>query len=252
MRRGHGAFPGLAPPGKFKEIIVSEDPNHAPQTRGGKAKWLLGGAAAIVVLGGGYLAWQNFGPVQDDTQVAYSDPYEAEPLRARPLEPNQDALTQSAARDASAPLPASVETRAPTPAPRTPARATASVPEETIGITPTSATTQDSDEIVVTAPRRPTWVRRPSARRLSALYPARALERGREGEASLHCTVRNGGALDCARASETAGGFGAAALRVARTFRHAPTLGDGSDAVGTPVNLRVVFKIEEAQRRWRS
>ena len=89
----------------------------------------------------------------------------------------------------------------------------------------------------------------PSERHLSALYPQRALERGREGEASLHCTVQDSGALDCVRVEETPGGFGNAALRVARTLRHAPQLADGSDAAGSPVNLRVVFRIADDQRR---
>src|SRR5688572_428128 len=88
--------------------------------------------------------------------------------------------------------------------------------------------------------------KKPSAsRRLSALYPERALERGREGEARLHCIVQAGGTLDCERLSETPGGFGPAALRVARTLRHAPRLEDGSDAEGTPVRLRVVFRMAE-------
>ena len=88
----------------------------------------------------------------------------------------------------------------------------------------------------------------PSARRLAAYYPDRLLQRGREGEARLRCTVRAGGALDCARVEETPG-FGTAALRVARTLRHAPQLADGSDAPGAAVNLRVVFRLSEEERR---
>jgi protein TonB len=105
----------------------------------------------------------------------------------------------------------------------------------------------DSDEIVVTRARRPIWARTPSARRLAALYPERARERGREGEASLQCVILAGGALDCARVSATQG-FGAAALRVARRFRHAPTLADGSDAAGARVHLRVVFRMDDEMR----
>jgi len=88
----------------------------------------------------------------------------------------------------------------------------------------------------------------PSARRLAAYYPARLLERRREGEARLHCTVLAGGALDCARVDETPG-FGDAALRVARSLRHAPQLADGSDATGAAVNLRVIFRLSEEDRR---
>jgi TonB family protein len=81
------------------------------------------------------------------------------------------------------------------------------------------------------------------------MYPERARARGREGEARLHCIVQAGGALDCERVSATPGGFGHAALRVARTLRHAPTLADGTDATGSPVRLRVVFRMEDADRR---
>lgn len=238
---------------------MSEDPMHDEvtiQAGGGRAKWLIGAAAAVVVLGGGYLAWANFGPSQDYSQdqaqdyaqdnTSYGESYEPEPLRAGPLEPDRDALTDGAEEDAPQ---TQAETRlAPRRTPARPPAIPAAVPEETIGVALAAA---DSDEIVVTGVRRPIWVRTPSARRLSALYPERALERGREGEARLHCIVQDGGALDCERASETPGGFGNAALRVARGYRHSTTLADGSDAVGSPVNLRVVFRIADDDDRRR-
>jgi TonB family protein len=159
-------------------------------------------------------------------------------------------IGEDAATDETVAAPASAAPRS------TPARTQRStltsdeaIPEATIGITPINATTTaDSEEVYVTAPRRPVWTRTPSERRLSALYPTRALERGNEGEARLRCTVQESGALDCVRVEETPG-FGNAALRVARTFRHAPTLADGGDAVGTPVNMRVVFRIDDGERR---
>jgi TonB family protein len=116
---------------------------------------------------------------------------------------------------------------------------------------PVTATSQDSEEIVVPGARRPVWARAPSARRLSSLYPERALEYGREGEASVRCTVQNGGALSCVRVSETPAhaGFGHAALRVARMFRHAPQRWDGSAAAGSAINLRVVFRMADDDRR---
>lgn len=236
---------------------MSNDPIHGEPIHqsGGKTKWLLGAAAAVVLIGGGYFAWQNFSTgwrsTPDDAQMADNAPYytDAEPLRG-PTDADQDIVAQEdIAPDESIAAPAPAAPRA--AARRAPARAAPPVPEETVGVTPENITTAagDSDEIVVTGVRRPIWVRTPSTRRLSALYPERALERGREGEASLHCTVLDGGALDCVRASETPGGFGNAALRVARGFRHSTTLADGSDAVGSPVNLRVVFRIEDEERR---
>ncbi len=214
---------------------------HGAFDGGGAAKWLLGAAIAVLLLSAGYFGWKAMAPRQENAEVAHNEPYSAEPLSAGALEP---------AADIAAPAPTEART-----APRR-SRA-AEVPEETIGVTPASATTeesataQDSEEIVVTAPRRPIWARTPSLRTLSALYPERARERGREGEASLHCIVQAGGALDCERMSETPGGFGPAALRVARTLRHAPQLADGTDAVGSPVRLRVVFRMEEERRRRR-
>lgn len=226
---------------------------------GGGGKWLLGAVAAAVLLGGGYYAWSNYGPAQSDTQTAYndsfSDRYGDDPLRAGPAD-DDNAVAQSATTedDVAAPA-AATETPRATPARRQAARATpapAPIPEETIGVTPISASTEESvdgDDIVVTGARRPVWTRTPNERRLTALYPERDLNRGREGEARLSCTVLADGALDCARAEETSSSFGRAALRVARTFRHAPTLADGSDATGTPVNLRVVFRMDEDTRR---
>ena len=94
------------------------------------------------------------------------------------------------------------------------------------------------------------WMRKPSADLLSAAYPNWALERGREGEASIHCRIGNSGALHCVPESEAPAhaGFGAAAMRVARMYRHGPALQDGSRAAGTPVNLRVVFRIDNDRR----
>jgi TonB family protein len=239
---------------------VSEHPHgattiHASKGGGGGAKgakWLIGGVAAVLLAGAGYFAWQNYGPSQSNTEIAAADdPYADEPLAAASYAPSEGAPANEApVADDSVAAPAAAEARR-----RTTARS-APVPEETIGVTPINATTSedavavaDSDEIVVTAPRRPIWASTPTQRRLSALYPERALERGREGEARLTCIVQAGGALDCQRVSETPGGFGAAAVRVARTFRHSPTLADGSDAVGSPVNLRVIFRLEDDGRR---
>lgn len=208
-------------------------------------KWIAGAAVVALIAGGGYYAWQQQAPEAPSSfETAFNDVYGPESFEDSPTDP---AMTADAAATeeapAAAPPPASAPRRA------APARAAAPVPEETIGVTPASVAVEESDEIVVTGARRPVWTRTPNARTLTALYPERALERGREGEASLSCTVQAGGALDCERVSETPGGFGNAALRVSRTLRHAPQLADGSDAVGTPVNLRVVFRIEDEPRR---
>ncbi len=253
-----------------EETKVSKDQDHdthgattirASKGGGGGGKLLLGAVAAAVILGGGYWAYKNYAQPTDSAQTAYNDQYRSESsygddnLRAGPIDPSDEPVADTASSDAAPPASTSSSSARSTPAPaRRQVARTEEVPEMTIGVTPINATSSDaaytdSDDLVVTAVPRPIWDRTPSSRRLSALYPERALERGREGEARLHCTVIEGGALDCARVSETPGGFGPAAVRVARTFRHAPTLADGSNATGSPVNLRVVFRIDDNTRR---
>ncbi|MEZ5957270.1 MAG: TonB family protein [Hyphomonadaceae bacterium] len=215
---------------------------------GSGGKLLLAAVGAALLLGGGYYAYQKFGAPQDSAQTAYNDSYATDPfddpLRG-PIESTDDASEDQLA---------SAETAAPAPARRSAPRSEP-VPEATIGVTPASVTEEEvaaaseGGDIVIIAPPRPIWTRTPSERRLASYYPARALERGREGEARLACTVMDGGSLACDKMSETPGGFGNAALRVARTLRHAPTRSDGSEAAGTPVNLRVVFRIDDNDRQ---
>ncbi|MET0182846.1 MAG: hypothetical protein ABW199_08180 [Caulobacterales bacterium] len=214
----------------------------APKKDGGGGKWLVGAAVAALLVGGGYLAWKNSGPSNTQTaQAAYdSSSYDSTSsdgvVRAAPLPAGETASLDDEAAPASAS----------TSAPRSSSTRTASVPETTIGVTPASAS---EDDLIVPAPNRPVWTRTPSARRLSAMYPDYLLERDREGEARLSCVVQDSGQLDCNRVSESARGFGRAAERVAHTFRHATTLPNGSSAIGTPVNLRVVFRIDDNGRR---
>ncbi len=223
---------------------------------GGGMKWLAGAAAAAVLAGGGYYAYKNLAPSQPASeQIAAYDATAptGDSTRAGPLPSDETTPTDVAPADETPAPAASTDRRTASVTPvrrRTTTRVAAVAPaptEAVVGITPVSATTEDKD-IVVTAARRPVWTRAPSAQRLSMLYPVRALERGREGEASLRCTVLDNGALDCVRVAETNASFGSAAMRVARTFRHASTRADGSAAAGTPVNMRVVFRMEDTRR----
>jgi protein TonB len=126
--------------------------------------------------------------------------------------------------------------------------------EQVIGVDSAGTTYQDDEETVVVQGRvrlRPQWVATPSNRRLADAYPTRALERGWEGEASVACVVQDNGRLMCNTVSESPdnSGFGAAARRIALNYRHGPNLENGSPAPGTPVNFRVLFRIEEQNRR---
>jgi len=231
---------------------MSRDPTHGATVvraskGGGASKWLIGAVAAAVLGGGGYVAWQSLGASnQQGPGAAYTDELAPDPLRAGPIDAEQDPFADAAGADET-PAVQTAEAPAPALAPRAAAR-TQDVPEQTIGVTPASYDTE-SDEIVVTPGHRPIWSHTPTARRLSSFYPVRDLERGREGEARLSCTVLAGGVLDCTPVSATSRGFGNAAVRVARSFRHAPRTADGGDAAGTPVNLRVVFRIDDGARR---
>ncbi|HWA01376.1 MAG TPA: TonB family protein [Caulobacterales bacterium] len=214
---------------------------------GGGWKWLAGAAVAALLVGGGYYAYTNSAPQPaPQSELAANAPTPAAPIERDVAadETAQDPSDDAALPDASTPAPATAPASR-----RAAAHAATSVPEQIVGVTPASMTTE-GDEIVIPGVRRPIWVRTPSAYRLASLYPERALERGREGEASVHCTVQENGALDCVQVSETPAnaGFGNAALRVARTFRHAPQLADGSAAAGTPVNLRVIFRMADERR----
>jgi TonB family protein len=214
-------------------------------------KWAAGGAAAVVLLGGGYFLVKNLNNTDSRTEIAYNEsiPLDEATTSADESAPNSESDTVETASESARPAAAPPRRRQ-----AASAAADSEVPEQVVGVTSVSATTSDEDEIVVPGIRGPQWSRTPSARRLSAAYPERALERGREGEASVRCTVEQSGSLDCVRVSETPAnaGFGTAALRVARMYRHAPERWNGSSAVGTPVNLRVMFRMAEDDQRRRS
>jgi len=238
---------------------------------GGAWKWIAGAAAAAVLAGGGYYAWQNYGATPSNTNVASNDtqqfaqtsepPIQAGPLPAQQANNNVASPDESgsSSRSSSGTNTTAGPSRSGTSSSGTQTAAATSsrrhtvqqTPQETIGVMPASMTTQESEPIIVEGARRPVWTRTPAAWRLAETYPTRALEQGREGEASLRCTVLSNGALDCAPVSEypARSGFGGAALRVAHMFRHAQTLKDGRDAVGSPVNLRVVFRVDDNTRR---
>lgn len=221
----------------------------------GKWKWLAGGAAAVILLGGGFYAWKAMEP-RDPAQsdLAYNDAgYRTQPVDVN--QPNDDPNAETALSDEPPRPPIEPATR------RSPHRqaahaAPASVEpaEQVIGVGPTNLAYDDAafseeEDIIVQGRQLPVWSRAPSSYHLASAYPTYARELGREGEASLACTILEGGALDCARTSETEAGFGRAAIRAATMFRHAPERADGSSAVGAPVNLHFVFRLQDDPNR---
>lgn len=87
------------------------------------------------------------------------------------------------------------------------------------------------------------WVRRPTSDDLLAVWPAKALQEGYGGNATLACIVTLQGVLrDCRVESETpaGGGFGSAALILSRQFSMRPAMKDGAPVesqVRIPINF---------------
>jgi hypothetical protein len=88
------------------------------------------------------------------------------------------------------------------------------------------------------------FTQRPTARHISELYPSRALRDGVGGRVVLDCSVGTGLDLACNIVSETPSdhGFGQAALTASRSYRAAPTLSDGSPAVGSHARVAMQFQ----------
>lgn len=89
----------------------------------------------------------------------------------------------------------------------------------------------------------PSWSRQPSADQMTRAYPARAVDDGIAGSASLNCLVLPTGAVtDCNITRETPGGygFGRAAQGLSRQFRVNPRTVNGA-AQGSRVNINLRF-----------
>jgi periplasmic protein TonB len=91
----------------------------------------------------------------------------------------------------------------------------------------------------------PDWVRKPNGKDFERYYPARALDREKEGRVVLDCLVNENGSINCRVSSETPEGwdFGDAALKIARSFQMSPKMVDGSPTSGGRVTVPIVFKL---------
>ena len=92
----------------------------------------------------------------------------------------------------------------------------------------------------------PDWVRRPTGQNVADAYPDRALRAGLSGRAIVTCSVTLEGALsDCAILNETPPGygFGAAAMRLTRSFWVRPATRDGKPVAGGKVTLPISFSL---------
>jgi outer membrane biosynthesis protein TonB len=182
-------------------------------------------------------------------------------------EPASREETQRAAREptqtqrTAAPAPARQATEPPPPAPTT------SWAGGPVSLNPGQASEPQQTQVAsaepdVTAPTLPTpaattpartptptlsWSQRPSARRISDLYPSRALSANVSGRVQLDCAVMANLSVSCAVASETPTGmgFGRAALSAASSYRAQPFRSDGSSAIGARTRLVINFQIPE-------
>ncbi|MBL8551058.1 MAG: energy transducer TonB [Hyphomonadaceae bacterium] len=88
------------------------------------------------------------------------------------------------------------------------------------------------------------WSERPSAQRISELFPERAMRSNQVGRVELDCLIDTRGTPRCAVARETPPGFGfgAAAMRASGQFRAAPALDNGAPSTGAQTRLTIVFR----------
>lgn len=169
-----------------------------------------------------------------------------QPMEARPVPPALNApVHQTPAPIVPTETVVAVPSEAITPAPGPVVTLARPVPTEATGATAASVVEPPRGPPVIT---QPDWISRPTGAQLLAAYPARAMERGLTGSATLSCQVRTDGRLsDCAVRDETPAshGFGRAALSLSRYFRISPRTIDGQAVDGARVSVGLRFTLPE-------
>ncbi len=92
----------------------------------------------------------------------------------------------------------------------------------------------------------PDWLRKPTGDEVAQYYPPRAMDLGKEGSATIKCTVTSKGTVEnCTVTSETPEGlgFGDAAKRMSRLFKMKPQTKDGQAVEGAEVTIPLAFKL---------
>ncbi len=97
-------------------------------------------------------------------------------------------------------------------------------------------------EVVIAAD----WLRMPKPDDFNRFYPARALEEGVEGEATMNCKVRPDGTLTLCRIVREAPagkGFGAATLKLASRYQMTTTTRDGFPVADAQITIPVRWRL---------
>lgn len=117
-------------------------------------------------------------------------------------------------------------------------------PLQTANVEPSILGSATPQQQTRAAPGSVVWTQRPSARRISELYPRSALNDGVGGRVVLDCRVLGDLSASCSVASETpsGAGFGRAAMSAASSYRARATLSDGSSAIGSSTRIAVNFQ----------
>jgi TonB family protein len=91
---------------------------------------------------------------------------------------------------------------------------------------------------------KPVWVQKPTAADIARVYPAAAVKAHDRGYATLACKFTPAGRLrDCKVVNESfSSGFGAAALKLADSFRAKPVSADGDQVGGGTVLIPIYFQ----------
>lgn len=202
------------------------------------------------------------GDVQEGT--AFSDVARPGPAPAQPR--RETAQTREPERERPRPEPQQARQQPPAPTTTTVASNTTTtssggpVSLSPGSTTPSQTTTAPPPAAVVTPPPAPiqtaatppaarpagtvSWAQRPSARRISDVYPERALRDGVGARVELDCTVLQNLSLTCSVANESPAGlgFGRAAMSASGSYRARPALSDGQSAVGARTRIVVQFQ----------
>jgi len=97
----------------------------------------------------------------------------------------------------------------------------------------------------------PTWVRRPTGQDLANVFPAKAIDKGVGGRATIHCQVTVEGFLqNCKVVSEAPEGmgFGAAALQLTPQLLMKPMIRGGKAVPGGAATIPIIWEAPKANR----